>query len=156
MLAFVGIGSAIYHANPKYFSQMSASSPSGPTSTANSSKIVDEASMLYATTATLYGALSITLGGIARQGLAVLLFGVVVTMSIVHCFLGHVKAFRLCFLTMILSVTCQCIFLILTKVPDVNVKRNARSLGIYGSGIHTPKASFGSFPYLLIGSKLLL
>ena len=91
-------------------------------------------SMLYATAGILYGALSITLRSGARKWLAALLFSLTALASGTHCFLGHVKAFRLCWLFMILSFFGQCVWLLSTKVLDAKVKKLVVSLALHGSG----------------------
>lgn len=93
--------------------------------------------MLFATAAILYGALSIGIKGKARTFVAVLLSTLVVAIAAVHSIWGNVKAFRLCFLTMVLSVFIQCVFTLPAKVPAADVRRNARNLALYGSGWHS-------------------
>jgi hypothetical protein len=90
--------------------------------------------MLYATTAILYGALSISLGRTARNFLSILLLGIIVAVSVAHCYMGNVRAFRLTFLAMLLSVFGQCVWLLLAKVSDVKVLRQTRDLALYGTG----------------------
>jgi dihydroceramidase len=98
------------------------------------SRTVDEVSMLYATAAILYAAISISKKGKAKTFAAVLLLVMVVLVSVLHCYLGHVKFFRRCFLGMVVSTFVQCIFVISTKVSDAEVKKDAQKLVVYGSG----------------------
>ena len=90
--------------------------------------------MLYATAAILYGALNITLGRATRNGLATLLTGIIIAVSIAHFYIGDVKTFRRTFLAMLLSVLVQCISLLSARVRDVKVKRQAQYLALYGTG----------------------
>jgi hypothetical protein len=91
--------------------------------------------MLYATAAILYGALSVTLGKTARTSVAILLLGLVVSASIAHCFMGDVKSFRRCFLSMVLSVFGQCVWLLSNVVSDAKVKKDVQLLALYGTGL---------------------
>ncbi|EKD12772.1 uncharacterized protein L3040_006925 [Drepanopeziza brunnea f. sp. 'multigermtubi'] len=115
-LIFVGVGSALYHMNLKYFTQM-----------------IDEASMLYATAAILYGSLSITMGSTSRKSLATFLTGVIIAASIAHFIICDVQTFRRTFLVMLFTNLGQCIWLFSSRVPDVGVKRAARCLALYGT-----------------------
>jgi len=90
--------------------------------------------MLCATAGILYGAASITLGPSAQSYLAILLTTVSVAISTAHCLLGHVTAFRIGFVFLVLLVVAQLIFLVMFKISDPIVKRNARLLTLYGVG----------------------
>lgn len=89
--------------------------------------------MLYATAGILYGALSITLTSSVRKSLAVLLTTLIIAISIAHALLGHVTAFRLTFLTLLLCVIGQLSWLVSTKVPDAQVRRDGKLLTGYGA-----------------------
>jgi hypothetical protein len=88
--------------------------------------------MLYACAGILYGALSITLGSSARKSLAVLLSALIIVISIAHAMLGHVVAFRLTFLFLLLCVLGQLVFLVSTRVPDAKVRTEGSMLALYG------------------------
>jgi hypothetical protein len=90
--------------------------------------------MLYTTAAILYGALSITLGSTTRNSLSIVLLGIIVAVSIAHCFLGDVKSFRISFLIMVLSVFLRCLWLLSVRVPDKQVKKDVKYLALCGSG----------------------
>lgn len=92
--------------------------------------IVDEVLMLYTTTAIVYGTLSITLGSTARNSLSIILLGIIVAVSIAHCFLGDVKSVRICFLIMVLTVFSRCVWLLSVRVSDRRVKREVQYLGL--------------------------
>jgi len=97
--------------------------------------VVDEFSMLYATAGILYGALSITLVGSAKQSLAIILTVTITAVSFAHAMLGHVTAFRLCFLMMVLSVFGQLLYLVSSKVPDPKVRKEGTLLALFGAGM---------------------
>lgn len=100
--------------------------------------------MLYCTAAILYGALSITLSKATRNSLATVLSGIIIAVSIAHFFIGDVRAFRLTFLAMLLSVLFQCVWLLSARVPDVKVKREAQYLAAYGTGKSSFLPCFGN------------
>ncbi|KAG9241676.1 ceramidase [Calycina marina] len=117
LLQSIGVGSGIYHAAPKYFTQM-----------------VDEFPMLYATAGILYGTLSITLGASARKSLAILMPFFITGVSIAHACLGNVTLFRMTFLSLILSVLGWLTYLVNFRVPDAKVRKDAACLTGYGAG----------------------
>jgi len=136
LLAFVGVGSAMYHTNVKYWSQIGTfrlsfhekfRSDNGPA-------VVDEVSMLYATVGILFAAFSITLGQRSRSLLRNVLFCSVLSASIAHGFLNHTDIFQLLFAAMVVAVFSQCVWLVWTSVKHPYVANEMRWLGIYGAG----------------------
>jgi dihydroceramidase len=90
--------------------------------------------MLYATATILYGALSVTLGRTSRRMLAFFLSGVVVPFSITYCFTGDIKAFLIYFLVMVLMVSFQCGWLLLTSNFERKSNEEMTNLAGYGTG----------------------
>ncbi|KAE9367767.1 hypothetical protein N431DRAFT_416611 [Stipitochalara longipes BDJ] len=123
LLAFVGVGSATYHTNVKYWAQIGTLPPHS----------IKETSMLYATVAILFGVFSITLGKRSRFLLGNILFCFVLSASIAHGYLNHTDMFQLLFATMVVGVFCQCVWLVWTRVKHSHVASEMRWLGIYGT-----------------------
>ena len=90
--------------------------------------------MLSTTISILYSALSITLGSDARIALATRLAGVAFLISVNHVIIGDIERFRLWFLFLVLGTFAQCVWLLLAKVPNIKVKREAQQLATYGTG----------------------
>lgn len=104
-----------YHSTIKYTGQM-----------------IDEFSMMYATASILYAALSVTLGSDARIVLAIFVACVAFTASLMHYSLDYTPGFQMVFGLMILTVFCQCVWLVSNKVNG-RAAKDMKRLAVYGA-----------------------
>lgn len=130
-----------YHMTIKYTGQMSKEPSHFPLSLHRSlpSRLhadnlqVDEFSMLYATSAILFAALSITLNPSSRTFLRYAVSCIAFVTSIVHYCLDYTPGFQIVFGTMVFTVFCECVWLVKSKVDDREVVRDMKQLALYGA-----------------------
>jgi dihydroceramidase len=135
LLAFVGVGSAAYHTNIKYWAQISTSIPFPAIRCVLilGFVIVDETSMLYATFAILFAAFSITLGRNSRLVLGTVLSCFALCASITNGYLDDEDSFQSLFAVMVVAVFFQCGWLVWRRVSHPHVAREMLWLGSYGT-----------------------
>ncbi|KAF8861305.1 alkaline phytoceramidase, partial [Acephala macrosclerotiorum] len=118
LLACVGPGSMAYHITIKYTGQM-----------------IDEFSMLYATSAILFAAFSVTLQPSSRFSLGISVSCMAFATSIIHYCLDYTPGFQIVFGMMVFTVFCECVWLVKTRVDDQEVAGDMKGLALFGAGI---------------------
>lgn len=104
-----------------------------PIHTADRSQ-VDEFSMLYATSAILFAALSVTFTPQSRTYLSISVAFITFTTSIIHYRLDYTPGFQIVFGIMVFTVFCECVWLVKTRVDDWEVVSDMKKLAFFGAG----------------------
>ncbi|KZF22886.1 alkaline phytoceramidase [Xylona heveae TC161] len=114
-LAFVGVGSTVFHATLKF-----------------SGQIADEMAMLYATATAIYALVGVRLELLQRIVLGIALTVAVTIITIAHVYQDNSNMHRLCFAFMVIGVAARCRWLI-CELKSSPTKRDVAFLAIVGS-----------------------
>lgn len=89
--------------------------------------------MLYATSAILFAALSVTLGPESRTFLGYAVSCIAFATSILHYCLDYTPGFQIVFGLMVLTVFVECVRLVKIRVDDREVVRDMKRLAFFGA-----------------------